>query len=71
MKRNLLIASIIVIVIGLITTRVGAGLSTVTENGMVQDSVLMPIGALLFVLGLVALVAAILWYLVGFVRGRR
>ena len=70
MKRNTLIISIALIVIGFITARVGDSLSTVTESGMVQDSILMPIGAILFILGLLALVVAILWYLVDFVRGR-
>jgi len=70
MKRNTLITSIALIVIGFITARVGDYLSTVTESGMVQDSILMPIGAILFVLGLLALVVAILWYLVGFIIGR-
>jgi len=70
MKRNTLITSIALIVIGFVTARVGDCLSTVTESGMVQDSILMPIGAILSVLGLLALVVAILWYLVDFVRGR-
>jgi uncharacterized membrane protein YidH (DUF202 family) len=70
MKRIILIAGIALIVFGFITARVGDSLSTVTESGMVQDSILMPIGAILFILGLLALVLAILWYLVGFIRGR-
>ena len=70
MKRNTLITSIVLIVVGFIIARVGDNLSTITESGMVQDSILMPIGAILFVLGLLALVVAILWYLIGFIRGR-
>ena len=70
MKRFLLLASIASIVIGFVIARVGDSLSTVTESGMVQDSILMPIGAILFILGLLALVVAILSYLVEFVRGR-
>jgi len=70
MKRYTLIASIALIVIGFITARVGDSLSTVTESGMVQDSILMPIGAILFILGFLALAVAVLWYLVDFVRGR-
>ena len=70
MKRNTLITSIALIVIGFIAARVGDSLSTVTESGMVQDSILMPIGAILFILGLLALVVAILWYLFDFIRGR-
>jgi uncharacterized membrane protein YidH (DUF202 family) len=70
MKRIVLIASIALIVIGFIIARVGDSLSTVTESGMVQDSILMPIGAILFILGLIALVLAILWYLVAFIRSR-
>ena len=74
MKRNTLITSIALIVIGFITARVGDSLSTVVpaEGGrmMVQDSILMPIGAVLSILRLLALVVAILWYLVDFIRGR-
>ena len=70
MKRNTLIISIALIVIGYITARVGDRLSTVTESGMLQDSILMPIGAILFILGLLALVVAGLWYLIDFIRGR-
>lgn len=70
MKRNTLITSIALIVIGFITARFGDNLSTVTESGMVQDSVLMPIGLILFVLGLLALVIVIIWYLVDFIRGK-
>lgn len=70
MKRNTLIASIVLIVTGFITARVGDSLSTVSESGMVQDSVLMPIGAILFFIGLLALVVAIIWYVVDFFRNR-
>ena len=70
MKRNTLITSIVLIVAGFITARVGDNLSKVNESGMVQDSILMPVGALLFILGLLALAAAILWYLAGFIKGR-
>ena len=70
MKRNTLITGIALIVIGFIAARVGDSLSTVTESGMVQDSILMPIGAILFILGLLVLVVAILWYLFDFIRGR-
>jgi hypothetical protein len=69
-KRNTLLISIALIVIGFITARVGDMLSTVAESGMVQDSILMPIGAILFTLGLLSLVVAILWYLISFIRGR-
>ena len=70
MKRYILIISIALIVIGFIAARVGDSLSTVAESGMVQDSILMPIGAILFILGFLALAVAILWYLVDFFRGR-
>jgi phosphate/sulfate permease len=70
LKRYALIISIALIVIGFIAARVGDNLSTVAENGMVQDSILMPVGAILFILGLLALLAAIIWYLVDFFKGR-
>jgi hypothetical protein len=69
-KRNTLIISIALIVIGFITARVGDSLSTVAESGMVQDSILMPIGAILFTLGSLFLIISILWYLISFIRGR-
>ena len=74
MKRNTLITGLALLVIGFITARVGDSLSTVVpvEGGpmMVQDSILMPIGALLFTLGFLVLVVALLWYPVGFIKGR-
>jgi hypothetical protein len=70
MKRITLITSLALILIGFISARVGDNLSTVTDSGMVQDSILMPIGAILFTLGLLGLVVAFLWYLIGFIRGR-
>ncbi len=74
MKRNTLIFSIALIVIGFIAARLGDSLSTVVplDDGrmMVQDSILMPIGGILFIVGLLALVVAILWYLVSFIKGR-
>jgi hypothetical protein len=74
MKRIILVVSIALCVIGFVTVRVGDNLSTVVpdESGrmMVQDSILMPIGAILLALGLLALVVVILWYLVDFVRSR-
>ena len=70
MKRNILITSIVMIVVGFITARVGDSLSTVTESGVVQDSMLMPIGAIALVLGLLALVIVIFWYLISFIIGK-
>ena len=70
MKRIALFTSIALIVIGFITARVGDSLSTVNASGMIQDSILMPVGLILFVLGIVVLFAAVLWYLIDFVRGR-
>ena len=37
---------------------------------MVQDSILMPIGALIMSLGVLALIVALIWYLAAFIRGR-
>ncbi len=70
MKRNTLIASIVLIVVGFVTARVGDGLSTINGSGIVQDSMLMPIGAILFALGFLALFVAIIWYLIDFIRSR-
>jgi sulfite exporter TauE/SafE len=70
MKRNTLIASIVLIVVGFLTARIGDGLSTITESGIVQDSILMPIGAILFALGFLVLFVAIVWHLIDFIRSR-
>jgi uncharacterized membrane protein YidH (DUF202 family) len=70
MKRNTLITSIVLIVAGFVTARIGDGLSTINESGMVQDSMLMPIGAILFVLGFLVLFVTIVWYLIDFIRSR-
>ncbi|MHC1782446.1 MAG: hypothetical protein AB9891_06750 [Anaerolineaceae bacterium] len=70
MKRKILIASVVITAVGFILARVGDSLSTLTESGIVQDSILMPIGAILFILGLLALAVTLLWYLIGFISGR-
>jgi|GEM_PF-3366003 len=70
MKRNMFITSLALIVIGFVTARLGDNLSTVNQSGMVQDSILMPIGAILFILGLLILMVAVIWYVTGFIRGR-
>jgi hypothetical protein len=69
MKRNTFIASLVLMLVGFVAARVGDSLSVV-ENGTVLDSALMPIGAILFMLGLLTLAVAIIWYLVDFIRGR-
>ena len=70
MKRITLITSIVLIVVGFASARIGDSLSTVTAGGVVQDSLLMPVGAILFFLGLLGLMVAILWYLIGFIKSR-
>jgi hypothetical protein len=74
MKRYTLFVSIALIVIGIITVLVGNSMSTVVPAGpnavMVQDSILMPIGALIILLGVLALIVALIWYLVDFIRSR-
>ena len=70
MKRKTLITSIVLILVGFVTARVGDSLSTVAANGVVQDSILMPIGAILFILGILILIATVLWYLFSFVKAQ-
>ena len=70
MKRIILFVSIALLVIGFTTARVGDRLSTVDANGMVKDSILMPIGAILFMLGFVLLFIVLLLYLISFIRTR-
>jgi hypothetical protein len=70
MKRYTLITSLALLVIGFITARVGDNLSTVNESGLIQDSILLPLGAILFFLGLLALTITIIWFLVDFIKAR-
>jgi hypothetical protein len=70
MKRDTLITSLALLVIGFITARVGDNLSTVNESGLIQDSILLPLGAILFFLGLLALTITIIWFLVDFIKAR-
>ena len=67
MRRKILITSIIMAVAGFITIQFGDRASTVVENGVLQDSILMPIGLILLLLGLLVGSIVALWYLVDFV----
>ena len=70
MKHKMLTISIVLIVIGFLTIRIGDSLSTITESGVLQDSILMPIGFIMFTLGLLILVITILWYIIRFIRNQ-
>lgn len=70
MKRTILIAGIIAMAAGFIMARVGDSLSMVNRSGVVRESALMPIGAIVFILGMLALAVALVWYLVSFIRGK-
>ena len=68
-KRTLLIISIILTVVGFASARIGDSLSVV-DNGTVIDSALMPIGAILFMLGLLGLAVTLIWFLISFIKGK-
>jgi len=70
MKRTLLFISIALIVIGAIG-RIYANLySHVTPEGMVVDSIWLPIGTLMFLLGLLLLIISGIVYLISYLKNR-
>ena len=70
MKRKSAIVSIVLLVVGFLAARVGDHLATVSENGIVQEHFLTPVGTLLFLVGVLALLIVGLWYLIDFAKSR-
>ena len=56
MKRNVFYISIALIVIGIIGRIYAAQFSYVTPEGVLQDSAWLPIGALMIIIGVLALI---------------
>jgi len=71
MKRRVLYISIVLIVIGVIGRLYADQYSHVTPEGMVVDSVWLPIGTLMIVIGVLVLFVLGILYLISYLRNRR
>ncbi|RLD09169.1 MAG: hypothetical protein DRI56_04720 [Chloroflexota bacterium] len=70
MKRKVLYSSIVLIVIGTIGRIYAAQYTHVTPEGMLQDSAWLPIGTLMIIIGILALIALGIQFLVGYLKNR-
>ena len=70
MKRIVLIASIVLIVVGVVAMNLAARAEYVTAEGRLVESMWTPVGALLVVLGVVALIVVGIANLVAYLRNR-
>ena len=70
MKRIALYVSLALIVVGLIGRIYAAQYSYVTEEGMLVDSEWLPVGTLLIVIGVLALLVVGVLYLIGYLKSR-
>ena len=70
MKRNILYISIVLIVIGVIGRVYGDRYSHVTPEGMLVDSIWLPIGTLMIIIGVLALFVSGILYVISYLRNR-
>jgi len=70
MKRNVLYISIALIVIGIIGRIYAAQYTYVTPGGMIQDSAWLPIGTLMIVIGVLALIALGIQFAISYLGNR-
>ena len=70
MKRRALYISIVLVVIGIIGRLYAAQYSHVTAESMLVDSVWLPIGTLLMVVGILALLVLGVLYAISYLRNR-
>jgi len=70
MKRIVLYASIVLIVLGIIGRLYADQYSHVTPEGMVVDSAWLPIGTLMILLGVLALIVLGIVSAIGYLRNR-
>jgi len=70
MKRNIFYISIVLIVIGIIGRLYAAQYTHVTPEGLLVDSVWLPIGSLLVIIGILALFALGILYVISYLRNR-
>ncbi len=67
-KRNIFCASIALIVIGIIGRIYAAQYSYVSPEGMLQDSAWLPIGTLMIIIGVLALIVLGIQFVIGYLR---
>ncbi len=70
MKRNIFYVSIVLIVIGIIGRLYAAQYSHVTPEGMLVDSIWLPIGTLMIMIGVLALFVLGILYVISYLRNR-
>ncbi len=70
MKRNVFYVSIVLIVIGIIGRLYAAQYSHVTPEGMVVDSIWLPIGTLMILIGVLTLFVLGILAVIGYLRNR-
>ena len=70
MKRNIFYVSIVLIVIGIIGRLYADQYSHVTPEGMLVDSAWLPIGTLMIIIGVLALLVLGILYVIGYLRNR-
>ena len=70
MKRNIFYISIVLIVIGIIGRLYADQYSHVTPEGMLVDSAWLPIGTLMIIIGVLALLVLGILYVIGYLRNR-
>ena len=71
MKRNIFYVSIVLIVIGIIGRLYADQYSHVTPEGMVVDSIWLPIGTLMILIGVLALIVLGILYVISYLRNRQ
>jgi energy-converting hydrogenase Eha subunit C len=70
MKRKILYISIVLIVVGFIGRIYADRYSYVTPEGMLVDSIWLPIGTLMIVIGVLALFVLGIAYAISYLRNR-
>lgn len=70
MKRNIFYVSIVLIVIGIIGRLYADQYSHVTPEGMVVDSAWLPIGTLMIIIGVLALIVLGILSAISYLRNR-
>ena len=71
MKRNMFYVSIVLIVTGIIARIYAEQYSHVTPEGLVVDSAWLPIGTLMVLIGILALIVLGIQSIIGYLRNRR
>jgi len=68
MKRSLLYSSLVLIVISIIARIYAAQYTHITADGVLHDSIWLPISALMLIIGILVLFATGSLYVIGYLR---